>query len=863
MRSPGSYVLAAALLLAGCNDNQLGLEKRRPNRPPVTTLASGPPDSTYGTNYKVHFFWSGGDPDGTIDHYDFILVDHPASNDSIAASSPDYLRRVAIEIPEVDDPRWASTFVKDTLLVTRADTLRRNPSPPNGLPETQLGSHNDFVRRQSFERWHTFFVRAVDNEGLPDFTPEYRSFNSRTLAPTVTLLPPVVPNLPFLGPKVIVFNWDGTDPVGDGTLQAPIASRWALLRSSRDQSGNYGGWPRGLYALPENAWSRWRPWDASDLSGRRAIVRNLEHAGSDPRNPNGVGFYLFAVQAMDEAGAVTPVFDDTTPGSNNATKILVTNRAGPTVTLRDRLLGTFTFSGRWPPVRLDVAAGQDLKFTWDADAAEYGGEIVGYRYGWDIRNPLDDSEWEQNWSATARRAQARVFNSGTHRFLLEARDNAESITTASLEIEVHQTTRRLDLLYVDDSHHPQGENDPAENLETTRWMFVLDELRRRQPFEFRPDRDIFRANTARLPPLPLLFDYKTVIWNHIGSDANSALRVLASFFDPFLESNRSRVQPFNYVNIYLENGGQMWLSGQQTTALLWPITRRNLRDQPQPVNVTNWDDPQESHPLEDSVGVNSFLYKMGIEAFVLGAGSGAPFPRSRTEHGCRGFRRGVPGNFQAQGFNSSLEFDHQHPLTIPTADVDDASDRIYTTQQQVDHRHVVEVTAAQFGDLQRGRRIVVSSRESALPETHAHRFELVDQVGLWGGPPVLQVQESQWALPVSSTENPLRLRPNVEILNMPVFMGKETPPLSPEPGISVALYSYVSGVPANRSTNPQLVYPETADEQPVFILRRPFAGAPRYTRAYCGFEPWRLMQDSHVALADFVLLRHFRLGSID
>ena len=86
----GAFVAA----LAGCNDNQLGSDKRKPNQPPQTILASGPPDSTYEANYKVHLFWSGSDPDGTIDHYDFILVDHPAANDSIAAQNPDVVMRL-------------------------------------------------------------------------------------------------------------------------------------------------------------------------------------------------------------------------------------------------------------------------------------------------------------------------------------------------------------------------------------------------------------------------------------------------------------------------------------------------------------------------------------------------------------------------------------------------------------------------------------------------------------------------------------------------------------------------------------------------------------------------------------------------
>lgn len=851
--------LVTIAVLVGCGDNQLGIERRRPNRPPATLLSSGPPDSVHGTNYRVHFFWTGVDPDGTVDHYDYILVDHPASNDSIAASSPDYARRVVVEIPAVDDPRWRSTFAHDSILVTRADTLRRDPVPPPGLSDTQLGTHNDFVRMQSFERWHSFFVRAVDNQGLPDATPVYRSFNSRTLAPTVGLLRPVLPGHVFQGVRTLVFRWEGADPVGDGTIRSPIASRWVLLRSS--PNGIFSHWPRALYELPETAWSPWRPWQASDQSGRRAVLQNLTPIGSDPESE--AGYYFFAVQAMDEAGAVTPVFDDALAPSNNATRFYVIDRAGPTLTVRDAYLGTFVFAGGLQPVTLEVAGGQEIRLRWSADAAQYGGEIVAYRYGWDIRDPQDETQWEQNWSATALSAGTRTYPSGTHRFFLQVRDNLESITSATIEFFVHRPTLRRDLLFVDDSHHPQGEQDPDESAESQRWQTVLDQLLLRSSFDWRADRDLFTADISHLPPVPLLFDYKTVVWNQVGSDRNSALRALANFFDPFLASNRGRVPPFNSLSSYLDNGGELWLSGQQTTSLLWPVGRRPLREQPNPVNVTNWDDPQEPHPQEDSVGVNSFLYKMGIEAFVLGAGGGAPAPRMLIEHGCRGFRRGTPGDFLDQEFLSSATVFHTHQLTVPTEDVDTPSDRVYSTTTEAGHEHALSVTAAEFRRLQRGETISFTPVTSEIPQPHTHAFEVVDRVGLWGGPPALQVQESKWAQPVSPIFNPLRVRPNVEILNMPEFLGSQTPPLSPDPGIWLPLYSYVSGVPRDPDAPQAVVYPRTADGQTVAILRRPYAGAARFTRAYCSFEPWRLTLESHVALADFILLRHFRLGLPD
>ncbi len=104
-------------------------------------------------------------------------------------------------------------------------------------------------------------------------------------------------------------------------------------------------------------------------------------------------------------------------------------------------------------------------------------------------------------------------------------------------------------------------------------------------------------------------------------------------------------------------------------------------------------------------------------------------------------------------------------------------------------------------------------------------------------------------------------RVNVEIYNMPSFMARQTPPLSPEAGISTALYFYASPTEENAETG--ILYPLTADGQPGVILRKASTQDRDYSRAICGFELWKLRASSHLALADFVLLRHFRLGLPD
>ncbi len=840
----------SAVFFSGCNDNDLGIDRRRPNRPPETVLSSGPPDSTHFTNYRVNLFWSGSDPDGTIDHFDYILVDHPAS-DSTIHGQPSDPNQVIVRIPERDDPRWTSTNANDTLIVTSADTLRRDVRPG-------AGESNEDVRTTTFERWHTFFVRAVDNEGIDDLTPEYRSFNSRTIAPTVALLPPVRAGIKFVGPRTIVFNWEGADPVGDGTIIQPVASRWVIV-PVRNVQETFVGYPDSLYYLPRGIeWSPWRPWDGTDGSGRQAIVRNLL-----PANSSGQGFYLFAVQAMDEAGAVTPVFDSDTGGKNNVAKVQVSDFVGATLTVTERVLGTYNFVGGSRPVVLDMAAGQTIQFRWLGDASGYGGTITGYRYGWNIRNPQNDQEWDQNWSLTVRQSAPRTFNAGIQRFFLECRDNAETVTRAEFELVVRQVTRTKDLLIVDDSEQPNLNNEAPEDA---RWLAVAESLKVRRPsFNFQASTDIYDVVDNRYfpPPIARVFDYKTLVWSVVQGRSGSALKTLGLFFDPFLPQNLSQVIPFNYLSIYLDNGGEMWVNGDQVGHVIWPVLRQPDVDLQLSVNVTNWDDPQVPHPEQDSVGVPSLLFKLGVEMFDLGGGGRANRPRrDRIEHNCIGFVRSSPDSFQT--FMSDERLDHEHSLLMRLVDVENppAAGVTITTSASVDHQHTVTLSRADLRRLARGDRITVTTSTNDAPTTHAHTFLLFDRQGLWGAPAVLTT-DLLWPQPADPNLNPLGARPNVEIYNDPIMMANPRirPPLEPPPGIWLPLYLYRSGVPENADTG--IFWPLTADRSPSVILRRASLADPNYSRALCGFEVWLLRFDSHLALADYILLRHMRLGLAD
>ena len=106
---------------------------------------------------------------------------------------------------------------------------------------------------------------------------------------------------------------------------------------------------------------------------------------------------------MDEAGAVTGIFNEST----NFRKFVVSESAVPTLYVTEDFIGTYLFEGRnFRPVSKDLPPGVPLNFRWRASAYDYGGEIVGYRYGWDIADVNNDDDWPVQWSPYHRSAPA-------------------------------------------------------------------------------------------------------------------------------------------------------------------------------------------------------------------------------------------------------------------------------------------------------------------------------------------------------------------------------------------------------------------------------------------------------------------------
>ena len=110
---------------------------------------------------------------------------------------------------------------------------------------------------------------------------------------------------------------------------------------------------------------------------------------------------------------------------------------GPVLRVTVNDLPPFVFPPGPSPVMLTINALQPIHISWEASPGASGEPFDATRHGWNIRNPANDEEWDQSW-CTACSSVTRAFSVGIHRFFLEGRDAAGSITHVEIEIVIQQ-----------------------------------------------------------------------------------------------------------------------------------------------------------------------------------------------------------------------------------------------------------------------------------------------------------------------------------------------------------------------------------------------------------------------------------------
>jgi hypothetical protein len=519
-----AMVMGLVALVAGCSDSvYTGIKES--NKAPEVWLSSGPVEGDT-TSYQVHFYWGGWDPDGEIDHFEFVVCD----GDPIGFNPAD----------TTGLDKWFTTASYDSVIKVTADENPRDWEP------------NELYTK--YDKTHTFFIRGVDEEGKRSKVVS-RSFTAWTLAPYTQLTHPEGTVRTYS--NVITFRWEGRDPIDSPTnYQQPDSVR-ILWSQVVNHEGIYDPTFNIILDLnlnPEWYEPLWGPWiwfraegdsGTSTILGDDEILElNLSH--------------ILAVQAKDEAGAVTAVFTK----DQNVRQFLVSQKQGPLLTITEPYLGGFKFLGpNLNPVQVELPPGIELNFCWSADASSYGGEIKSYRYGWDVQQLDDPTQWAVDPSPFIRCAQSRTWYSGVHTLYVETVDTGNKITLGRIQVEIIPFSMERTLLWVDD--WALGDSPlsnmmlPDEETHDNFWIDICSKDR-----AFIPTRDVFdcRSHNNIPPEMDVIGKYQNIIWTSGNSQDGALQRVIR--FTPESMIGESTMVLINYLSLFMLRGGHVWTSGR-------------------------------------------------------------------------------------------------------------------------------------------------------------------------------------------------------------------------------------------------------------------------------------------------------------
>lgn len=539
--------------------------ERAENQAPTVWLAAAPPEGSTGT-YTVNLYWGGWDPDGEIRKYEYLVTDNVSG---------------VFDPADTVGGDWSSVVGNDSTFTFSADSLA-DATPGD---QTVL-----------FARSHTFFIRAVDEEGLRSREPAYRSFTSRTISPEVRITTPraELGITPADMPPISTIVWTATDYVDDiFTKQDPESVQYAMV-STADYGRSYSNTITYLRNNPDAPdWQPWVWYRAPLDSGKSWTTPPLEF-----------GEYVFAIRAKDEAGAVTPVLNEPV----NVRRIKVASRiSGPTFVVTSSLLGSIIASScDYPLTIADVPAGIGMSFLLSACAESYGGTVAGYRYGWDILDLNDPDQWEIDYTpfvGSVASTPARSFNFGTHTFTAEVIDNSGYCSRIEAKVNIIRFTGERNLLIVDDyrSDETTGPSGwgatngglPSDNEHDLFWLDMVSNLD-----GFDPSRDMIASSADREIPLTTFAGYKSIVWNVFGNLATPTVQDLPLLYS-FIQYRSKRppggsggacnasggvqgkVVP-NYVGLAMQSGVHVLIAGNHpiqnvvprysaTFSVRWPM----------------------------------------------------------------------------------------------------------------------------------------------------------------------------------------------------------------------------------------------------------------------------------------------------
>ncbi len=363
-------IVTALFLAAGCDNTDLSSPDT--NIPPRTIISGGPRPFTK-SSYLVDLKWFGEDSDGEVVAYEFAWDD-----------TTDW-----VKVEKTD-----STFIVNADSCCTYDTL-------------QSTSGNEEIS-ESFFRFHTFFVRSIDDRGALDPSPTHITFNSVTVAPVTRLTGGPIGLTNGTG-EAVRFEWEGSDPDSPNNAVVGYEYFHTLSGRLRDEFG-YVPNGEGGGGVTRELWNS-LDWTRVGAETTFVVLRNLQPTNGDIRGKR----HFFFVRSIDEAGAVEQVPSE----GVNFVEWGVLNKSTGSIMIRSNVMG-IRFSGGAAPEVGEVFEGTDLIFSWGADLRAYGGRVQGYTHAY------DDFRWDP-WDINDTRfpvSGGLNATRGRHSFFAKVQDDA-------------------------------------------------------------------------------------------------------------------------------------------------------------------------------------------------------------------------------------------------------------------------------------------------------------------------------------------------------------------------------------------------------------------------------------------------------
>jgi hypothetical protein len=406
------YAAIAALLLA-CS--KLPVDTMSFNQRPLVAIEAssvseaGRIDHLSGlwrNRHVARMVWEASDPDGEIVLFRYAI------DDTLTAGA------------------WLETTAYDVELTFSADDSAR-------VDSIYVGSSTVPIERYIFNGAHTFFLKAVDDEGL-ESPPVSISFTAETIAPESEITDPSPNSFISLGPTFPI-SWRGHDP--DGT-QPPVGFQWRLVRADDVITMTDAEIEQALL----DPSSPGDPWSAIDTTTTLELIDLVVPA-----------HYLFGVRAIDEAGALEPRLRTfRSPSTTNVLLIRADETGGePMLRVSSPVKSTLFPTSDLESKTFRIPANTPVLFEWEGDASHYGGRIAGYAYGIDCTDLTPENPC---WSPESiELLQTRLHFTlppesppEQHMLYIRARDHVGSTMIADVHLEVIPLRFERQVVYVDD-----------------------------------------------------------------------------------------------------------------------------------------------------------------------------------------------------------------------------------------------------------------------------------------------------------------------------------------------------------------------------------------------------------------------------